>query len=127
MFLYHGTSELRLRHILEEDCLRASTVNIPRVCMSSKYEPALYWANMSAWTDSSSPFVIRLKAEDLLDNMYALTPYSDPFHGEGQCDWEYEVSICEDIFPLREVMKDFKEVLWTEVRNRCPPSVLMWA
>jgi len=127
MILYHGTSKLRLKQILEEDCLRTTTANMPRVCLSSKYEPALYFANLSAWTDTSSPFVIRLKAEDLLDNMYVLTPYSDPFYGEGECDWEYEVSICEDIYPLGEVIKDFKEVPWTEVRSKCPPSILRWA
>jgi hypothetical protein len=100
MILYHGTSKKRLQRILADNCLKANTVIDPSVCMSSRYEPALYWANMSAWTDTSSPVIIRFEAMTLLDNWYSLIPYSDPVWGEKRCDWEREVRTNEDIYPL---------------------------
>jgi hypothetical protein len=52
---------------------------------------------MSGWTDTCAPVVIKFSVEKLLENGYALMPYSDPVWGEGECDWEREVRIEGDI------------------------------
>jgi hypothetical protein len=55
---------------------------------------------MSAWADTSEPVVLRLEAKRLLEDGYALIPFSDPVWGIGECDWEHEICIekkCEPI------------------------------
>jgi hypothetical protein len=39
-----------------------------------------------------------------LADSYNLVPFSDPYWGEGECDWENEIECRDDIEPLEEVL-----------------------
>lgn len=122
MILYHGTSENRLRSILDEDRLTVASRHTA-VCLSSRYIPARYWASLSAVTDENVPVVLELHAKCLLETGYTLIPYSDPAWGEGQCDWEYEVRIEEDVDPLSDVLINHYKVSWDNKRVRIPSEL----
>ena len=126
MTLYHGTSERRLRQILEMDCIRATGVK-SAVSFSTRFKPAHYWANMAASEDRSEPVVLKMSGILLLEAQYKLIPFSDPVWGEGKCDWEYEVQIKEDVYPLSDFLKSYETVSWSELRNKCPQNILIWA
>jgi len=125
--LFHGTSKQRLQSILEEDCLRGYTVGTPAVCTSDHIEPALYWANLTAWTDTSDPVVIGLSSRKLLGKQYILARYSDPIYGVGKLDWEKEIRVRGSISPLAEVVEGYEEVPWSDIRRECPWRITMWA
>jgi hypothetical protein len=48
--------------------------------------------------------VLVLDGEGLLALNYNLVPFSDPYWGEGECDWENEIECWDDIEPLDEVL-----------------------
>jgi hypothetical protein len=116
MLLFHGTSKVRFDKILAENRLGTASCGDPAVCMTYELSPAEYWANLSAEVDTSVPIVIHLDVSALLKNGYVLTPYSDPVWGEGKCDWECEVRTYQDIYPLSEIMHEY----------RCLPSTEAW-
>ena len=121
--LYHGTSKWRLHAIMAENRLRGFSIDIPAVSTSDKIEPALYWANRTAWLDTSDPVLIRLNSDKLLAKQYVLDRYSDPIFGEGKCDWESEIRVSGIIFPLDEVMESYEEVPWNDLRRNCPLQI----
>ena len=122
MILYHGTSERRLDTIRTENRLTATGLS-PAVCMSTRIGPAKYWANISAWTDTCEPFVLRLMAKPLLEAGFTLMPFSDPVWGRGECDWEREVRVEEDIHPLSDFLKRFDRVPWDADLKNCPRNI----
>jgi hypothetical protein len=48
--------------------------------------------------------VLVLDGEGLLELNYDLSTFSDPYRGEGECDWENEIACWDDIEPLDEVL-----------------------
>jgi hypothetical protein len=52
-------------------------------------------------------------------------PFSDPVWGE--CDWEREVRVEEDIHPLSDFLKRFDRVPWDAGRKNRPRSIRSWA
>lgn len=52
---------------------------------------------------------------------YNVTGFSDPIHGERECDWENEIVCWEDIDPLDEVLigtKHVRTTRWRDYRER---------
>jgi hypothetical protein len=45
-----------------------------------------------------------LDGEELLALDYNLVPFSDPYWGEGECDWENEIECWDNVEPLEEVL-----------------------
>jgi hypothetical protein len=92
--LYHGTSTARLRHILEEDCLRKAGIGDQKVALTKEKSVAEYFACVAVSADAhdhpeeeSSPVVLELDGAGLFELNYDLIPFSDPIWGEGECDW----------------------------------------
>jgi hypothetical protein len=109
--LYHGTSTARLRHILEEDCLRKANAGDQKVALTTEKSVAEYFACNAVFGDKhdrpneeSTGVVLVLDGEGLYALNYNLVPFSDPYWGEGECDWENEIECWDDIEPLEEVL-----------------------
>jgi hypothetical protein len=49
--LYHGTSTARLRHILEEDCLRKAGIGDQKVALTAEKSVAEYFACVAVFAD----------------------------------------------------------------------------
>src|SRR5262249_10865918 len=117
--LFHGTSSTRLKQILAENCLRRQGPGgppNPKVSFTPARQVAEYWGCMSALGDrdrcnrnrvpdgaTAVPVFLVFDAE-VIAGRYKLVPYSDPFWGEGECDWEYELYSRRSIKPLDRVL-----------------------
>src|SRR5215472_12933048 len=102
--LYHGTSTRRLKEILREKRLRASATGDRKVALTTEYSVAEYWASTAVVGDrhdypdeDSRPVLLALDGEGLLELRYELEGHSDPFWGDGECDWENELACWSDI------------------------------
>jgi hypothetical protein len=102
--LYHGTSTRRLKQILGEKRLRVSAAGDRKVALTPEYSVAEYCACTAVVGDrhdhpdeDSDPVVVTLDGEGLLDLRYELEGHSDPFWGDGECDWENETACWSDI------------------------------
>ncbi len=109
--LYHGTSTLRLKRILAENRLRTSPTGDPKIALTTELSVAQYFACNKVFGDSlghqgaeSEPVILTIDGEGLLALHYELESFFDPVWGDGQCDWENEISCWEDIDPLDEVL-----------------------
>jgi hypothetical protein len=60
-----------------------------------------------------------------LEAGFTIMPFSDPVWGE--CDWEREVRVEEDIHPLSDFLKRFDRVPWDAGRKNRPRSIRSWA
>ena len=107
---YHGTSTVRLKGILAENCLRRSRSGIPKVSLTPLREVAEHWGHMSVSADrhpnnrvpdgaAAMPVVLVLDAKVLASN-YTLVLYHEP----GIFDWEFELYSRRNIKPLHEVL-----------------------
>jgi hypothetical protein len=109
--LYHGTSTARLQSILGDGGLRTSGTGNPKISLTTRRSVAEYWACHAVFGDrhdrpdeDSSPVVLVLDGEGLLELNYNLGAFSDPIWGVGECDWENEIACWDDIEPLEEVL-----------------------
>jgi hypothetical protein len=109
--LYHGTSTARLKRILQDGRLRRPTIGDQKIALTTERSVAEYFAFNAVFGDKrnypgeeSSPVVLVLDGEGLLALNYNLVPFSDPYWGEGECDWENEIECWDDIEPLEEVL-----------------------
>src|SRR5215467_9126924 len=102
--LYHGTSTLRLKRILEDGRLRRATVGDQKIALTTERSVAEYFACNAVFADrhdhpdeESSPVLLVLDGEGLVVLNYNLIPFSDPIWGDGECDWENEIECWDDI------------------------------
>jgi hypothetical protein len=109
--LYHGTSTARLKHILEDGRLRRASIGDQKIALTTERSVAEYFACNAVFGDKrnypgeeSSPVVLVLDGAGLLALNYDLVPFSDPYWGDGECDWENEIECWDDIEPLDEVL-----------------------
>jgi hypothetical protein len=111
--LYHGTSTARLKRILEDGRLRRPTFKKKKIAIALTTERSVaeYFACNAVFGDKhdhpdeeSGPVVLVLDGEGLLALNYNLVPFSDPYWGDGECDWENEIECWDDIEPLEEVL-----------------------
>ena len=106
--LYHGTSTARLKRILEDGRLRKATVGDQKIALTTERSVAEYFACNAVFGDKrnypgeeSSPVVLVLDGEGLLALNYNLVPFSDPYWGDGECDWETRSSVGTTSSPSR--------------------------
>jgi hypothetical protein len=109
--LYHGTSTARLKRILADGRLRRATIGDQKIALTTERSVAEYFACNAVFADKhdhpneeSRPVVLVLDGEGLLALNYNLVPFSDPYWGDGECDWENEIECWDDIEPLEEVL-----------------------
>jgi hypothetical protein len=109
--LYHGTSTARLKRILEDGRLRRPTFGDQKISLTTERSVAEYFACNAVFGDKrnypdeeSSPVVLVFDGEGLLADNYNLVPFSDPYWGDGESDWENEIECWDDIEPLEEVL-----------------------
>lgn len=101
--LYHGTSKARFQKIMAEGALLCADVGVPVVCTSRSLKVAEYWASLAAQTDGregrgdGTGVVLALDWSALDGAGFLLVNRSDPIWGDGECDWEEEVSCWSDI------------------------------
>ena len=117
--LYHGTSTARLKLILGKDRLRRPTFKKKTIAiaLTTERSVAKYFACNAVFGDKhdrpdqeSTGVVLVLDGEGLLALNYNLVPFSDPYWGEGECDWENEIECWDDIEPLEEVLIEVESV-----------------
>jgi hypothetical protein len=99
--LYHGTSAYRLAAIRKEGLLRISPTE-KAVCLTPVYDVAVYWAELSSWSDAGDErgdgegCVLALSVKALQRAGYSLTKikYDEPFN---EYAWEKEIACSMDV------------------------------
>jgi hypothetical protein len=91
--------------------LRRPTFGDQKISLTTERSVAEYFACNAVFGDKrnypdeeSSPVVLVLDGEGLLADNYNLVPFSDPYWGDGESDWENEIECWDDIEPLEEVL-----------------------
>jgi hypothetical protein len=84
--LYHGTSTARLRSILKDGRLRRATVGDQKIALTTERSVAEYFACNTVFGDNhdhpeeeSSPVVLVLDGEGLLELNYDLSAFSEHY------------------------------------------------
>jgi hypothetical protein len=90
--------------------LRRSTFGDQKIALTTEQSVAEYFACNAVFGDKrnhsgegSSPVVLVVDGEGCALN-YNLVPFTDPYWGDGKCDWENEIECWDDIELLDEVL-----------------------